>query len=82
MFCQWVNNGVAPVIRDLGGLEGGVTNVGAMQRLRVLRALGQAPLLGLRASRALCVSDSVMWGVAMRISVHGWKVGVDPLSVR
>ncbi len=37
-----------------------------------------APLLGLRASRALWVSDSVMWGVVMLISVRGWKVGVDP----
>ncbi len=59
-------------------------NVGAMNGLRVLRALGKspsgpAPLLGLRG---LGVSDSVMWGVAMRISVRGWKVGVDPLSVR
>ncbi len=81
---------MAPVIRDLGGLVERLQmreSVGAMQRLRVLRALekspsGQAPLLGLRSPRALCVSDSVMWGVAMRISVHGWKVGVDPLSVR
>ncbi len=41
-----------------------------------------APLWGLRASRALWVSDSVMWGLAMRISVRGWKVGVDPLYYR
>ncbi len=32
-----------------------------------------APLLWLRASRALCISDSVMWGFAMRISVRGYK---------
>ncbi len=43
---------------------------------------GPAPLLGLRASRALWVSDSVMWGVEMRTSVRGWKVEGDPLSVR
>ncbi len=61
--------------------------VGAMKRLKFLRALGKslsdpAPLLGLRASRPLWVSDSVMWGFAMRISARGWKVGVDPLSLR
>ncbi len=42
-------------------------SVGAMWGLRVFRALGKspsgpAPLLGLRASRAVWVSDSVMWG--------------------
>ncbi len=61
-------------------------SVGAMYGLRVLRALGKspsgpAPLLGLRDSQALWVSDSVMWGVAMLISVRWWKVGVDPISV-
>ncbi len=81
---------MAPVIRDLGGLEGEVKNAGECRGYVLtqdLRALGKspsglAPLLGLRASRALWVSDSVMWGVAMLISVRGWKVGVDPLSVR
>ncbi len=81
---------MAPVIRVLGGLEGEVKMrecVGTMLVLRVLRALGKsppgpAPLLGIRASRALWVSDSVMWGFAMCISVRGWKVGVDPFSVR
>ncbi len=53
---------------------------------RVLRALGkspsgQAPLLGMSSSWALWVSDSVMWGFAMRISVRGWKLGVDSLYV-
>ncbi len=43
-------------------------SVGAMWGLRVFRALGKspsgpAPLLGLRASRAVWVSDSVMWGL-------------------
>ncbi len=67
-FCHWGNNGVAPVIRDLGGLEEEVKmreSVGAMKGLRVLRALGKspsgsAPLLGLRTSKAVWVSDSVM----------------------
>ncbi len=27
-FCHWGNNGVAPVIRDLGGLDGVVKNAG------------------------------------------------------
>ncbi len=27
-FCHWGNNGVAPVIRDLGDLEGEVKNAG------------------------------------------------------
>ncbi len=62
-------------------------SVGAMKGLRVLRALGMspsgpAPLFGLRASRADWVSDFVMWGVAMLISVRGWKGELDPLSVR
>ncbi len=81
---------MAPVIRDLGGLEGEVKNAGecrgyvGTQGLRALRKSpsGPAPLLGLRDSRALWVSDSVTWGVAMRISVRGWKVGVDPISIR
>ncbi len=56
-------------------------SVGAMKGLRSLRVLGKspsrlAPLLGLRASITLWVSDSVMWGVAMRTSMRGWKVGV------
>ncbi len=46
------------------------------------KGFGKEPLLGLRASRADWVSDFVMWWVAMRISVRGWKVEVDPLSVR
>ncbi len=62
---------MAPVIGDLGGLEGEVKmweSVGAMKGLRVLRALGKspsgsAPLLGLRVSRAVWVSDTVMWGL-------------------
>ncbi len=58
------------LIRDLGGL--GVRlkmrqSVGALQGLRVLRALEEslsvpAPLYGLRTSRALWVSDTVMRG--------------------
>ncbi len=49
-------------------------SVGAMKGLRVFRALGKsplgpAPLLGLRASRTVWVSDSVMLGVAMRTVV-------------
>ncbi len=36
-------------------------------------------LLGLRVSRTHWVSDSVMSGFAMCISVRGWKVGMDLL---
>ncbi len=81
---------MAPVIRDLGGLEGEVKNAGecwGYVGTQGYKGFGKepiraAPLLGLRDSRALWVSDSVMWGVAMLISVRGWKVGVDPLSAR
>ncbi len=81
---------MAPIIRDLGGLEGEGENVGecrGYEGTQGFKGFGKEPirassLLGLRASRAVWVSDSVMWGVAMRISVRGWKVGMDPLSVR
>ncbi len=81
---------MAPIIRNLGGLEGEVKNAGECRGYvgtQGFKGCGKEPirassLIGLRDSRALWVSDSVMWGVAMLISVRGWKVGVDPLSVR
>ncbi len=56
---------MTPVIRDLGGLEEEVKmreSVGAMLGTQGSMGFGKepAPLLGLRASRALWVSDSVM----------------------
>ncbi len=59
---------MAPVIRDLGGLEGEVKYAGKCRGYvgtQGLKSLGKspsgtAPLLGLRA---LWVSDSVMWGL-------------------
>ncbi len=67
-----------PVIRDLRGLEGEVKNAGEFRGyvgVRVLKALGKsppgpAPLLGLRTSRTRWVSNSVMRGFVMCISVH------------
>ncbi len=62
------NNGVAPVFRDLGGLEGEVKYAEKCRGYigtQSLKSLGKspsgpAPLLVLWASRALWVSDSVM----------------------
>ncbi len=48
--------------------------------LYVLRPLGKSPLSPghVLRSRACWVSDSLMGGSVMRISVCDWKVGVDP----
>ncbi len=58
-FFHWGNNGVAPVIRDLGGLEGEVKNARkcwGYVGTQGFKGFGKEPI--------------------------GWKVGVDPLSLR
>ncbi len=44
-----------------------------------IRASSLIGVEGVEGSLGFCFRDV---GVAMRISVRGWKVGVDPLSVR
>ncbi len=81
---------MAPINKGLRNLEEQVNNEAKGRGNagpNASRALGVSPsgsalLLRLRASRDCCVSDSLMRGFTMHISVRGWKVRVDVRSRR
>ncbi len=61
-FCHWGNNGVAPVIRDLGGLEGEVKHAGECRGYlgtQSFKGFGKEPIQ--RASIKLGI-NCIRWG--------------------